>query len=147
MPTWSSSRFFWCCFVSLVKITNWFKFHVNTIPGSGVMSFFYKGILTKNLKIGTTSSEFSPIARDWGELGIPHLAGMSPLKCSWMLQNIRLQLLLLFFQLLREKKQGAGRGGGGWWEKITAPLRLTLTRSNWCIEILCRLCKTISKLW
>ena len=61
--------------------TNWFKFHVNVIPGSGVMIFFYNELLTKNQKNGNTSSEFSPIPRDWGELGIPDLTKMSLLKC------------------------------------------------------------------
>ena len=47
-------KFFWCCFVSLVKFSYWSKFHVNTITGSGVMTiFFYKG-LTRNPEIGNT---------------------------------------------------------------------------------------------
>ena len=41
-------KFFWRCFVSLVKFSYWSKFHVNIITGSGIMTiFFYKG-LTKN---------------------------------------------------------------------------------------------------
>ena len=45
-------KFFWRCFVSLVKFSYWSKFHVNIITGSGVMTiFFYKG-LTWNPKIG-----------------------------------------------------------------------------------------------
>ena len=45
-------KFFWRCFVSLVKFSCWSKFHVNIITGSGIMTiFFYKG-LTRNLKIG-----------------------------------------------------------------------------------------------
>ena len=47
-------KFFWRCFVSLVKFSYWFKFHVNIITGSGIMIiFFYKG-LTRNPEIGNT---------------------------------------------------------------------------------------------
>ena len=47
-------KFFWRCFVSLVKFSYWSKFHVNIIAGSGIMTiFFYKG-LTRNPKIGNT---------------------------------------------------------------------------------------------
>ena len=45
-------KLFWRCFVSLVKFSYCFKFHINIITGSGVMTIsFYKG-LTKNLEIG-----------------------------------------------------------------------------------------------
>ena len=48
----SSSSFICRCFVFLVKISYWSKFHVNVITGSGVMTiFFYKG-LTRNPEIG-----------------------------------------------------------------------------------------------
>ena len=51
--------FFWRCFISLVKFSNWSKFHVNMKLGSGsgfvlvlnLSVFFYKG-LTRNLEIG-----------------------------------------------------------------------------------------------
>ena len=47
-------KFFWHCFVSLVKFSYWSKFHVNIITGSGIMTiFFYKG-LTRNPEIGNT---------------------------------------------------------------------------------------------
>ena len=47
-------RFFWRCFVFLVKFSYWSKFHVNIIFGSGVVTIsFYKG-LTRNLEIGYT---------------------------------------------------------------------------------------------
>ena len=47
-------KFFWRCFVSLVKFSCWSKFHVNINinTGSGVMIIsFYKG-LTRNPEIG-----------------------------------------------------------------------------------------------
>ena len=47
-------KFFWGCFVSLVKFSYWNKFHVNIITGSGIMTIlFYKG-LTRNPEIGNT---------------------------------------------------------------------------------------------
>ena len=45
-------KFFWRCFVSLVKLSYWSKFHVNIITGSGIMkNFFYKG-LNRNPEFG-----------------------------------------------------------------------------------------------
>ena len=42
------------CRVSLLKFSYWFKFHVNVITGSGVMTIFiFKG-LTRNPEIGNT---------------------------------------------------------------------------------------------
>ena len=47
-------KFFWCCFVSLVKFNYWSKFHVSIIDSFGVMKIFlYKG-LTRNPEIGNT---------------------------------------------------------------------------------------------
>ena len=47
-------KFFWRCFVSLVKFSYWSKFHVNIITGSEIMTiFFYKG-LNRNPEIGNT---------------------------------------------------------------------------------------------
>ena len=40
--------------VSLLKFSYWFKFHVNVITGSGIMTIFiFKG-LTRNPEIGNT---------------------------------------------------------------------------------------------
>ena len=84
-----TSSNFWCCFVSFVKFSYWSKFHVNIITGSEVLTnFFYKG-LTRNPEIGILSSEFCPISGHWGELGIPNLVQMSPIKCYWMLENVK----------------------------------------------------------
>ena len=47
-------KFFWRCFVFLVKFSYWSKFHVYIITASGVMIIFlYKG-LAWNLEIGNT---------------------------------------------------------------------------------------------
>ena len=55
-------QFFWLCFVSLVKFSYWYKFHVNIITGSGVMIIlFYEG-LKEIRKSKTPLSEFYPIS-------------------------------------------------------------------------------------
>ena len=87
--------------------TNYFKFHVNVIPGSVVMTFFYKVLLTKNLENGNSSSEFSPIPRGWGELGIQNLARMSLLKCTECCKMSGLQLLLPL-SVIKGKEEGRG---------------------------------------
>ena len=51
-------------------------------------SFIYKG-LTKIWKSEIPLSEFCPISRDCGELGIPNLAQMSLIKSYSILQNPR----------------------------------------------------------
>ena len=87
-------KFFWLCFVSLVKFSYWSKFHVNIIPGSGIITiFFYRG-LTWNLEIGNTPVWVLPISGDWGKLWIPNLARISPIKYYWMLQNSRVTALI-----------------------------------------------------
>ena len=38
-------KYFYCCFVYLLKFSSWSKFHVNIITGSGVMTiYFCKGL-------------------------------------------------------------------------------------------------------
>ena len=47
-------RFFWLCFVSLIKFSYWSKFHVHIITCSGFMTIsFYKGLI-RNPGIGST---------------------------------------------------------------------------------------------
>ena len=50
-------------------------------------------------------SEFYPISRHWGELGIPDLAQTSLIKCYWMLRNARVTALTVS-ELLGENQQG-----------------------------------------
>ena len=45
---------FWRCFVSLVKFSYWFTFHVSIITGSGFMTIFFCKELTRNPEIGNT---------------------------------------------------------------------------------------------
>ena len=47
-------KFFWRCFVSLVKFSYWSKFHVNIITSTGIVTIlFYKG-LARNPEIRNT---------------------------------------------------------------------------------------------
>ena len=82
-------QLFWRCFVSFVKFSYWFKFHVNIITGSGAMTiFFYKG-LTRYLKIENTPSEFCPISGDWGQVRNTKFGTNVYNKYYYMLQNAR----------------------------------------------------------
>ena len=79
----SSSNFFWRCFVSLVRLSYWSKFHVNMITGSGVMAiFFYKG-LTRNLKSRNT--------RVWI---LPNIWGLRQVRDTKVAQNISNEMSL-----------------------------------------------------
>ena len=52
----TSSSNFWCCHASLVKFIYWYKFHVNIMTGSGIMTIFvYKGLI-RNPEIRNTLS-------------------------------------------------------------------------------------------
>ena len=102
-------KFFWRCFVSLVKFSYWSKFHINIVTGSGILTIFlYKG-LTRNLEIGnTTVWVLLNIWRLGRELGIPNLARMFLIKCFWMLQNA---MVIAFIdpELLRENQLREGK--------------------------------------
>ena len=102
-------KFFWNCFVFLVKFSYWYKFHVNIITGSGVMTIYlYRG-LTRNPEIGNTPVCILPNIWRMGKLEIPNLARTSLIKCYWMLQNARI-IAFTVSELLRENQQ---RGEGG----------------------------------
>ena len=60
-------KFFWLCFVSLVKVSYWSKFHVNIITGSGVMTIYLYKELPEIQKLEIPPSEFCPIFGDWGK--------------------------------------------------------------------------------
>ena len=89
-------KFFWRCFVSLVKLRYWSKFHVNIITDSEIR------------KSETSLSEFCQISGDWGELWILNLAWMSLIECYWMLQNFRVTAFTVF-ELLREIQLGESK--------------------------------------
>ena len=58
-------------------------------------------------KLEIPPSEFCPISRGWGMLGIPNLAQMSLMKCCWLLQNAKVTAFTVS-ELLRENQQGRG---------------------------------------
>ena len=107
-------------FVSLVKFSYLSKFHVSIITGSGVTTIFFIRDWPEIQKFEIPLPEFCPIPGDWGELDIPSLARMSPIKFYGTLQNARVTAFTVS-ELLRESR----KGGGG---KITPPPRLGLTK-------------------
>ena len=76
-------------------------------------------------------SKFDPIYGDWGELEIPNLAQLSPMKCYWILQDARVTAFTVS-ELLRENHQ-EGWGGGGVKLPLPSPPRLEL---NWWMHII-----------
>ena len=107
-PTWRHRQFFLRYRISLVKFSYSSKFHVDIVIVSGVMTIFvYKGLKDwpEFPKSEIPPSEFCPISRDLGELGIPNLTRMSLIKCYWILQNARVKAFTVS-ELLRETQQG-----------------------------------------
>ena len=93
----SSLNFFDICLVKFVNFSCCFKFHVNMITGSGVMTISFYKRLARNLEIGNTPSEFCPISGYLVEEGIQNLARVFLIKCYCMLQNSIHGLRLLPF--------------------------------------------------
>ena len=121
-------------FDAIVNFSYWSKFHVNIIPSSGVMTISVYKRLTRNREIGKSEispSKFDPIYGDWGELEIPNLAQLSPMKCYWILQDARVTAFTVS-ELLRENHQ-EGWGGGGVKLPLPSPPRLEL---NWWMHII-----------
>ena len=88
-----SVKVFWWSFVSLVKFRYCFRFHVNIITGSGVMTiFFYKG-LTGNLEIRNTSVWVLPNIWGQGQVRITSLTRVTAFTVS---------------ESLKENQQGEG---------------------------------------
>ena len=61
-------KFFWGCFVSLVKFSYWSKFHDNIITGSEIITIFFIGDWPEIWKSEITSSEFCPISERLGQV-------------------------------------------------------------------------------
>ena len=101
-------KFFWRCFVSLVKFSYWSKFHVNIITGSGIITIFFCKELARNPEIGNTPVWVLP--KIWRQVWIPNLARMFLIECYLMLQNAMVTAFTIF-ELLRENQLGE-RGGG-----------------------------------
>ena len=100
------AKFFWHCYVSLVKFSYWFKFHVNIFTSSRVLwQFSFIRDWPEIRKSEIPLSEFCRISGDWGELGTSKLARMSLIKCYWMLQYTRVTAVTIP-ELFREDEQG-----------------------------------------
>ena len=118
-------KFFWRCFVSLVKFSYWSKFHVNIITGSGIMTiFFYKG-LTRNPEIGNT-----PV---WVLPNICRLGRVMDTKFGTNVSN-RMLLNPAKFQGYSFYRFWVIKGKpSGWQGKITPPLEiLFLNKTKFC---------------
>ena len=97
-------KFFWRCLFSLVRCSYWFKFHVNIITGSKVMTIFvYKG-LTRNSEIVNTLNRLLPNIRGLREVRNIKYDMIVSSKCHWMLQNTRTTAFAVS-ELLRENQQ------------------------------------------
>ena len=113
LPRWHHRQNFWDYFVSLVTFSYWYKFHVNTIVGSGVMTVFFCKGLTRNLKIWNT-----PV---WALSNIWRLGQVRDTKFSKNVSNIILLNATKyqgysFHRFWVIKGKPTGREGGG---KIT----------------------------
>ena len=113
-------------FVSLVKFSDWSKFHVNVITGSGIIGimtiFFYKS-LTRNLGIGNTPAWVLPnICRLWL---VRETKSGTNVSSKMLLNAVKCQgYSFTVSELLRENQQGERGGGGG---VTPSPSRLGLT--------------------
>ena len=68
--TWRHGQFFfWGCFVSLMKLSYWSKFHVNIIIGSGGMTIFFYKRFTRNSEIGNNHVWVLPNNWRLGQVG------------------------------------------------------------------------------
>ena len=115
-------------FVSLVKFSDWSKFHVNVITGSGIIGimtiFFYKR-LTRNLGIGNTPAWVLPnICRLWL---VRETKSGTNVSSKMLLNAVKCQGYSFYrFWVIKGKPTGGGEGGGG--ERVTpSPSRLGLT--------------------
>ena len=104
------AKFFWHCFVSLVRLSYWSKFHVNIITGSGVMTiFFYEG-LARNPEIGNTSVWVLPNNRRLRRVRGAKFGTNVSNKMLLMLKNARVAAFTV--SEFKEKRTWGTRGGG-----------------------------------
>ena len=123
-------KFFWRCFVSLVKFSYWSKFHVNIITGSGIMTiFFYKG-LTRNPEIGNTPVWVLP--NIWRLERVMHAKFGTNVSNRILLNAAKFQGYSFYRFWVKGKPTV-----GGWGGKITPPSphtpRLGLINKETCV--------------
>ena len=95
-------KFSWRFFVSLVTFSDWSKFHVNIVTGSGVITIFYYKGFTRNLEIGNTSVWVLPSIWKLGQVRNTKFGTKSLIKYYRMLQNAKVTAFTVS-ELLRQK--------------------------------------------
>ena len=109
--TRSYRHFFQRCFLALVKFSYCFKFHINIISASGVMTtFFYKG-LTRNPEIGNTPVWV--LSNIW-RLGRVRDTEFGTILSNKMLANATKWQGYSFYRFWVIKGKSAGCRDGGW---------------------------------
>ena len=109
------AKFFWRCFVSLVKFSYRSKFYVNTIAGSGVMTTFFYKVLTINPEIGNTLVWV--LHNTWGLGWVRDTKFGSNVSNKMLLNAAKYEGYSFYhFWVIKEKLTGGGRGF-----KITSP--------------------------
>ena len=100
-------KFFWRCFVSLVKFSYWSKFHVNIVTGSGIMTILFYKRLTKNPEIGNTPVWVLPNIWRRGWVMDTKFGTNVSKEYYWMLQHARGYRFYRFW-VIKGKPTGAG---------------------------------------
>ena len=98
--------FFWR-FVSLVKFSQWFKFHVNIITGSGVMAISFYKRLTRKQEIRNTLVWVLP--KIW-RLGWVRNTKFGTRVSNKMLLNAVKANSFYYFWVIKRKPTGKGGG-------------------------------------
>ena len=76
-----------------------------SLPVMELWQFLFIRDWLENRKLKIHLSKFRPISGDWGKLGMQNLAGISLMKCYWMLENAR------FTWIIKRKPTGRREGG------------------------------------
>ena len=77
--------------VFLVKFNYWSKFHVKSLLVLELWQFLFISDWLEIQKSEMPPSEFPPISRDWGKLGIPNLAQMTNVSNKKLLNAAKYQ--------------------------------------------------------
>ena len=97
---------FWRCCIYLVKFIYWYKFDANLLTACGAITNFVSKRFDQKSRNGKDPpSEFCPISKNWGKLGLPTLAWVSLMKSYLMLQNAWFTAFTVF-ELLKENQYG-----------------------------------------
>ena len=89
LPTWRHCQVFWFAVFLLPSLVTGPSFMSISWLVLDLWQFLFIKDWPEIRKSELPPTEFCPISRDWGELGVPNVAGMSLLKSYWMIQNAR----------------------------------------------------------